>query len=687
MFTFIGRMLVVGWGIVLITGCGAGSSGGGDASAGDNEPRTLVQSESGALNDTVDNLPVIEDEQAAAVGGSALYDRPADYPRVHIAPMRYIPISSGQQLGMRLALPADEQGNPLPGPFPVILVQSGYNIGLMSFAAAPGGVMLGIPDSYLVRRGYAMVSVDVIGGGISQGGWELFGTKEQIGYGDTVDWVKAQPWCDGNIGVAGASYMGITSLFTAQQRPDDIKAVFASVPLGDAKRGIVGTGGMHNAVFMGEWMTLTHLTSTQNIPLMLLQPELMTEVMSATREHIDHIDNYYIPLIEKAVNGDPEMAYDTPFWRQRSPLENMDRIQAPTIITGALNDLFQRDAPLLYEALKDQVDTRLMLFDGDHLSNFMQGLPGTEKTSPLLHVMLQWFDRYLKDMASGTESIPQVTQYVKHFKPGLWQGFITAQDWPHPAAEPQRWYLHGDGGLSQQAPFMDEPVRDMAAAPFADYDYGKSDDGGFLKLDITPNDGSDCSLSYVQWTLGVAGLTDIRSCYWDHRVLEASALNYETAPMAEDYVIAGPLQADLWISSTAADAVLSVRIGEVLPSGRVVPITNGLQLVSLRAVDESRSRYVFGEMVQPYHFLTQDKEQMLQPDEVVKVSVEIFPTSVMIREGSKLRISISPSNQAQGVLNLVQRENVKGGVTTLHHSVDYPSSLVLLNVPMSVLSD
>ena len=297
MFTFIGRMLVVGWGIVLITGCGAGSSGGGDASAGDNEPRTLVQSESGALNDTVENLPVIEDEQAAAVGGSALYDRPADYPRVHIAPMRYIPISSGQQLGMRLALPADEQGNPLPGPFPVILVQSGYNIGLMSFAAAPGGVMLGIPDSYLVRRGYAMVSVDVIGGGISQGGWELFGTKEQIGYGDTVDWVKAQPWCDGNIGVAGASYMGITSLFTAQQRPDDIKAVFASVPLGDAKRGIVGTGGMLNAVFMGEWMTLTHLTSTQNIPLMLLQPELMTEVMSATREHIDHIDSYYIPLI------------------------------------------------------------------------------------------------------------------------------------------------------------------------------------------------------------------------------------------------------------------------------------------------------------------------------------------------------------------------------------------------------
>ncbi|WP_290576851.1 CocE/NonD family hydrolase [Ketobacter sp.] len=664
-------------GALLLFGCG----GSGESSSRPTEARSSPAQPAPAS-------PVLPTPPVALQldDPDSFYDRPAEYPRVHIAPMRYIPISTGQQLGMRLTLPADDNGEPLPGPFPVILVQSGYNIGLMSFAAAPGGVFLGIPDSYLVRRGYAMVSVDVIGGGISQGGWELFGEKEQAGYADTVDWVKAQPWCNGDIGVAGASYMGITSLFTAQVRPQDIKAVFASVPLGDAKRGIVGTGGLLNAVFMGEWMALTHLTSTQNVPLMLLQPELMPEVMAATQEHIDHIDNYYLPLIERAIHGDAELAYDSPFWRERSPLENMDQIQAPTLIAGALNDLFQRDAPLLYESLRDQVDARLMLFDGDHLSNFMQALPGTEKTDPVLHVLLQWFDQHLRGIDSGTERIAPVTQYVKHYKPGNWQGFISADNWPHPAAQPERWYLHGDGTLTQQAPAWEEAERAMAAAPFAEYDYGKSADGGFLKLEIHPSDGSDCSLSYVHWTLGVAGITQIRPCYWDHRQLEQDALNYETATMTEDYFIAGPLQADVWMSSTTADAVLSVRVDEVLPSGRVVPITNGLLLASLRAVDESRSRYVYGEMVQPYHFLTREHEQLLEPGEVVKMQVEIFPTSVIIRAGSRLRVSISPSNQAQGVLNLVQRARVEGGVTTLYHGPEYPSSLALLSVPLSALN-
>ena len=677
------QCVVLCLGALLLGGCG----GSGQSSSPQSGERPAPSVSASEPNASAESPAESGDPVAMQLDNAdTFYDRPAEYPRVHIDPMRYIPISTGQQLGMRLTLPADDNGDPLPGPFPVILVQSGYNIGLMSFAAAPGGVFLGIPDSYLVRRGYAMVSVDVIGGGISQGGWELFGEKEQAGYADTVDWVKAQPWCNGDIGVTGASYMGITSLFTAQLRPDDIKAVFASVPLGDAKRGIVGTGGLLNAVFMGEWMALTHLTSTQNVPLMLLQPELMPQVMAATQEHLDHIDNYYLPLIERAIHGDAELAYDSPFWRVRSPLENMDRIQAPTLIAGALNDLFQRDAPLLYESLRDRVDARLMLFDGDHVSNFLQALPGTEKTGPVLHVLLQWFDRHLRGMDSGTDGIPPVTQYVKHYKPGNWQGFISADNWPHPAAQPERWYLHGDGGLTQQAPFQEEVERTMAAAPFAEYDYGTSEDGGFLKLEIQPSDGSDCSLSYVQWTLGVAGITQIRPCYWDHRELERDALNYETAPMPEDYFIAGPLQADIWISSTAQDAVLSVRVDEVLASGRVVPITNGLLLASLRAVDESRSRYVYGEMVQPYHFLTQEHEQLLTPGEVVKMQVEIFPTSVIIRAGSKLRVSISPSNQAQGVLNLVQRSRVEGGITTIHHGPQYPSSLALLSVPLSELN-
>jgi hypothetical protein len=67
------------------------------------------------------------------------------------------------------------------------------------------------------------------------------------------------------------------------------------------------------------------------------------------------------------------------------------------------------------------------------------------------------------------------------------------------------------------------------------------------------------------------------------------------------------------------------------------------------------------------------------------MQVEIFPTSALIRKGNKLRVSLSPSNQAQGVLNYPQRERAKDGITTIHNSPEYPSSLVVPVVPLSAL--
>lgn len=671
---------------LFLSACGGGSSGSGGAEA-ISENRSQENQETQADTPESDT-DVIDsdtgDEPLPALPGA--YTRSADYPKINTAPLRYIPTTSGHQMGVRVTLPADANGAPAPGPFPVILVQSAYNIGMISIAAMPGGVLMGAPDPFMVRRGYAMVAVDVIGGGASEGGWEMLGAEEQSGYGDAVDWIQQQDWANGDIGVAGASYMAITSLFTAQQRPDDIKAVFASVPMGDSQRGTVGTGGLLNGTFMSVWMTLTHLTATQNIPTMLQHPNLMATIMGATQQHLDQIDNYYLPIIDKAINGHPQLTYDNEFWRTRSPIENMDKIQAPTFILGALNDIFQRDEPLLYELLKDRVDSRLMIFQGDHIGHFLQAFPGTEKTDPILNLALQWFDKHLKGMDTGTENIPPVTQYVKNYKQGLWQGFASTTDWPHPAAMPQRWYLHGDRSLTRQQPFDDEQTHSMVNPEFADYDYGKSDDGGFLRLNIIPNDGSKCSPSYVQWTLGAAGVALAPKCFWDTGRLERDALNYETAAMDEDYYINGPIQADLWVSSTVTDAVVSVRIDEVTPKGRVIPLTNGLLLASMRTVDESRSRYIDGEMVQPYHYFTQEKESYLVPGEVTKMQVEVFPTSALIRQGNRLRVSISPSNQAQGVLNLVRREHAKDGVTTIHNSAEYPSSVVVLSVPVSELN-
>jgi len=614
-----------------------------------------------------------------------VYQRAALFPHIKVGSLQYVPTHSGHPVAVRVTLPAEADGKPATGPFPVILVQSAYNVTLVAYLPLPGGSLVGAPDPFLVRRGYAQVSVDVIGSGVSGGGWEMLGAEEQSGYGDVVDWIKQQPWSNGDIGVAGASYMAITGLFTAEQRPDDIKAIFAAVPMGDAQRGTVGIGGLLNATFMSRWMTLTHFTATQTIPAMIQFPTFLQDIMGYTREHITQIDDYYLPVVERALNDDPAITYDGEFWRTRSPLEHIDQIQAPTFVVGALNDIFQRDAPLIYEALKDRVDSRLIIYDGSHLSNFLQGLPGTEATAPLQNLMLQWFDHYLLGLATPLDNIPPVTQYVTNYHNGFWQGFATASDWPHPAATPERWYLHGDQSLRRQQPEFEEPGQTLALPRFSDYHYGKTAGGNLFFLNIFLTDGSRCSPSYEQWTLGSAPLLAPNTCYWNRNGVENFTVNFDSEPMTEPYYINGPIQADLWIKSTNTDAVLAVRVDELKANGQVVPLTDGMLLASMRAVNPLRSRYLHGEMIQPYHYLTQEAEQLLVPGEPTLVQVEIFPASAIIRKGSRLRVSIAPSNQAQGMLNLPRRERVSGGITTVLNSVAYPSSVVVPAVPMGAL--
>lgn len=612
------------------------------------------------------------------------YDRPDDYPNMVTLPLQFLSTANGKQLGAIVTLPADENGNPAPGPFPTILVQTAYNIGVISLMKVAGGSLLGAPDKYMVKRGYAMVAVDVVGTGVSQGGWEMIGAEEQAGYGDAVDWVTSQPWSDGKVAVAGVSYMAITSLLTAAQRPDAVKAVFALVPMGDAQRGTVGTGGLLNGVFMSVWLTLTQTLTTLNDLTELANPDHASQIAAATQEHIDQIDNYYLPVIESALNGDPEITYDGEFWRTRSPIEQIDSIKAPTFILGALQDIFQRDEPLLYERLKHNTDTRLVIYDGDHISNFLQALPGGDEVDPILPLMLQWFDKHVKGMDTNTEAIPPVTQYVKNLKRFPWHGFVSTTDWPHPQLAPERWYLRGDRSLDARAPETEEPGHDIDAAQQPDVAYGKSANGKRLEFKFTLNDGTRCSVSFRQWTLGAAGLSP-DNCYDENTELDVDALNFDTAPMADDYYLNGPMQADIWISTTGENAVLSVWINEVTPQGESLPIANGLLLASARAVDTTRSRFINGEMIQPYHFLTQEAELPVVPGEVFKMQVEIFPSSYIVRKGNRLRVSIASSNQAQGILNYPRQAQVIGSTMTIHNSAEYPSSVLLPVVPLSAL--
>lgn len=574
------------------------------------------------------------------------YNRDEDY-AASVAQNGYIPLRDGVELFYSVSLPADEQGNVAPGPFPTILTQTGYNADVPFIPAV---------NDYLVKRGYAHVSVDVRGTGNSGGTWEAFGENEQADYGEVMDFVAAQDFCNGNVGTWGASFMAITQLFTAAHQHPAHKAMFTIVPMVDAYRDIVFTGGQTNVGFIPLWMGLvTGLTvlptaATFSDPAAAL-PNLISDTLNA-------VAGFQVPIIASALLGGEEHVYDGDFWRTRSPIEYLDNTTIPTFVVGGLNDIFQRGEPLLYEHLKNQASTKLLIGPWMHLGGSQgAGLP-QDGVPDLNSLALQWFDQYLRDMDVGAEQMPNVTQYYYGA-----EEYRTATDWPHTDAQAQRWYLREGGLLSPQPPAAGE--------------------AGSTVLQLPIN--GLCSTSSAQWTAGVLGATGV-PCFNDNRLNEALLeTTFTSLPMQQDYTINGPIQADIWVEPTAAlDVGVSVKITLVGEDGSSREITNGLLSARHRAVDEQRSRFLDGQMIQPWHPFTVEAESDAPArGEAILLQVEVFPTSLVVPAGSQLRVAVGASDFPHGLPPLTDLLGQVVGTYTLLTDAEHASSVVLPVLPAS----
>ena len=625
------------------------------------------------------------------------YTRAEDYPRTTTLPLQFITTSTGQKLAVLVSVPADVWGKAVPGTFPVILTQTAYRVDvgqlLGTFASADTTLMVGGKDDFMIQRGYITVAVDALGTGMSSGETKLLGTEEQQAYGEAVNWVTKQPWFNGNLGLAGTSYLGITSMFTAQQQNPAVKAAFAVVPMGDAYRGVVGAGGLLNAKFLSIWLPLTQSLSVGSLNTVeeLSNPKFASIISAADKQHAAAVDSWYLPTVNGGLAGQVGISTDDgDFWSIRSPLEKASDIKVPTFIVGSSNDIFQRDEPLLYEQLKGNVNTKLLVLPGSHLQAVSGVIAGANTAAANgapagKFLLLQWFDQYLKGKSTGAAALPNVTQFVQGYGDGSTKRYASTTDWPHPQATAQRLYLRGDMSLSAQPPAVGELAHTLREPKAPVVSIARSGNG--VKASVAINDGSDCSSSYVQWTLGIAGLLP-QACYTNSAKVEAAqnALVYQTAVLASDLYINGPIQADVWVSSIATDTAIAIRVDDVDAAGVATPISTGLISARYRAVDNSRSRYLNGVMIQPWHPFTTASAQPLVPGQPVLVPVEIFPNAALIRSGHKLRVAISASNQAQGVWPLPQQSTVNGNFSTIFNDASRPSSVVLPVVPASVLN-
>jgi uncharacterized protein len=565
-----------------------------------------------------------------------------------------ITMSDGTVLRANVFLPTT------PGAYPTLLTVTGYN----KDAENPTGTecdgqqgIAGDEPSY-AEKGYAVMVVDDRGTGASGGRWESWGQRTQDDYKEILSWIQAQSWSNSSVAATGASYMGITSLLVAEAdaarvregKPRAVKAVWADVPMADAYRDVTFQGGSLDASFIPLWLGLTSSLSA-------LPPSSFSENPQAAAEiYLEHLlsnAEFSGTHVVGASLGE-EASYDGPFYRLRSPGVHAGEIRVPVVINGGWWDIFQRGEPLLWELLKRSPDRVLFMAPHYHSSS-----------GPPPNVKPEWFDHWLKNVENGVQNTPHVNLY-----PINGTRFESFTRFPLPGTKYRHMYLSGEASGSGGVSLHDGSL--TSTAPSAA--------GGDLAPLLPAS--SPCTRETAQWT---AGLGAAPPCETDNATYEASALTYTTAPLAAATKLSGLITADLWAKLSTTDATLVAVLSEVEPSGASNQLTAGFLMASQRAVDSSLSTYTTYQrerlMIRPWHPFTKESQQAVEVEKPTEYKVEIYPTSVMVKPGSRLRLTIGTANTLSDVPPTPVLGQELGGTITLLHGGQYASNVLLPVAP------
>jgi len=574
--------------------------------------------------------------------------RGVQYPKTVTVPNLAIPMDDGVVLRGDLILPADAAGKAIDKKFPVITTITAYNKGSQQYA---GGLAGGDPK-YLVQRGYAQLTVDARGTGTSNGQWCAFCTREDKDFTEVMQWAHEQSWSNGNTAMAGPSYMGIAQIFAAAGQPDGLKAIFPQVPAADVYRDVVASGGQLDVGFIPLWLGLVTVTGV--IPPATPPKDLSP--LTVLAEHLIGAGNFTVPLIVKGIAGQ-EPVYDGPFYKQRSPINVVSKVKVPTFFVAGEFDLFQRGTPLLFENLQKRgVPTKIIIGPWNHLQASGGEEVGKAGLGTLDELKLRWFDHYVKGIADPglNRDIPPMTYYEQGT--GAWK---SGSSWM--------------GNRTARSYRLSGTAKTAGAAGLLTTGTAKAGSSAVYPIPVS----GLCTRSTDQWTAGILSMFPFNNpCLTDNKLNDQSGVVFRTAPVSSPVTLQGPVNARLYVSSNSGDGMLSVALEDEAPDGTVTRLTGGWQVISHRALNIAKSRFLDGQLIQPYHPFTKAARAKLPQGGIAPVDVEIFPTGAKILPGHRLRIAVQAFDVPHLAPVLPDILNTLT-VITIHNSTKYPSRITL----------
>jgi len=502
---------------------------------------------------------------------------------------------------------------------------------------------------YFAQQGYAFALVDCRGRGNSKGEFEPFVNEGRDGY-DVVEWLAAQPWCNGGVTMWGGSYAGFDQWMTLKEFPHHLKTI---VPAASA-HAAVDFPFFKNIFFSYEmqWLSFTSGV-TGNASLFGEQAFWIEKFREMYLNHrpfkeldqiVGNLSTHFQTWLEHPT---PD-----PYWDQMAltPAE-YDRIDIPILsITGHYDGDQPGAMHFYHQHMQSNSPARdrhyLIIGPWDHAgtrtpNQEFGGLKfGEASMLDMNELHRDWYRWTLQDGEKPEFLKGRVAYYL-----------VGAEEWKYVdnldtiANENRRLYLSSANGLANDV-FQSGT---LDAAPPAN---SQPDRYIYDPLDVRPAELEQEEIQHY--------LTDQRYVL----NLFGNGLVYHSAPFEEDTEITGFLKLVVWISLDVPDTDFQVNVYEVLRDGSSVLLTQDL----LRARYRESLR----------------QEKLVPIREIVRYEFDGFTFfSRRIAPGSRLRLLICSPNSiyiqknynSGGVVADESAKDARTAHVTLYHDTDHPSYL------------
>ena len=447
----------------------------------------------------------------------------------------------------------------------------------------------------LPRHGYAVARVDIRGTGGSEGrAIDEYVEQEQLDGYDAVEWLAAQPWCDGHVNLMGISYGGFTALQVATLQPPHLTSI---IPVDFTDDRYTDDchyrGGLLRMYYDLAWY------GSRMIAWNAMPPDPASADAAADlvwQQHITENEPYFLAWLRHQVDG--------PYWRQGSVAAIADRIVCPAFLIGGWRDGYPNPPIRLFQRLTGP--RKLLIGPWDHRYPDV-AIPGPRIDH--LAEVVRWLDHWCRGIDDGVMAEPAIVVYMQEAgspepgrldTPGTWRA---EPSWP-PAGATERTLLLGAQGA----------LADDNATAAAGSEPAETQDG-WDRLAYDPTVGWTAGL----WSGGVPfGLPG------DQRPDEALSLVYTSAPLQASLSILGRPQAIIHLTTTARVIGIVASLSDVAPDGTSSLVAKGMLNGTRR------------------HSLT-DPQPMV-PGEAVQLDIEIDTTGWRFLAGHRLRLSIAAAD-------------------------------------------